>query len=127
MVSHSGVFYRFEEVAFEPKPVRDAVPVLAGGESEAALRRAARYDGWISMPHTLETITPQVARLFRLAGRSVPVTAHAYGLGSPGEVGDWERLGVDRLIVRPFSRTRDAVAGLERFAREYGLPGRQAR
>lgn len=118
VVAHSGTFYTFPEVAFEPKPVQRRLPVLAGGESPAALRRAARLcDGWISMPHTIESIKPQLDRL----GAGVPVTAHAYSLASPGEVPAWEVLGVERLIVRPWTRSRDAVSRLAAFATEYGV------
>ncbi|MET8986264.1 TIGR03619 family F420-dependent LLM class oxidoreductase [Nonomuraea wenchangensis] len=118
VVAHSGRFYSFPEVAFEPKPVQRRLPVLAGGESAAALRRAARLcDGWISMPHTLDSIRPQ---LDRLRG-GVPVTAHAYALGSPEEVPAWAALGVERLIVRPWTRGRDAVAALTAFAGRYGV------
>ncbi|MFI6483984.1 TIGR03619 family F420-dependent LLM class oxidoreductase [Nonomuraea sp. NPDC050663] len=123
VVEHAGEFYTFPEVAFEPKPVQHRLPVLAGGESRAALRRAATLcDGWISMPHTLESIRPQLEVLSELSGgRRVPVTAHAYDLASPGEVGEWAALGVERLIVRPWKRSRDAVDGLAAFAREYGV------
>ncbi|NRQ39128.1 TIGR03619 family F420-dependent LLM class oxidoreductase [Nonomuraea sp. NN258] len=118
VITHSGTFYAFPEVAFEPKPVQDRLPILAGGESPAALRRAARLcDGWISMPHTLESIRPQLARL----GAGVPVTAHAYALASPDEVASWAALGVERLIVRPWERSRDAVTRLAAFAAEYGV------
>ncbi|TDE19885.1 TIGR03619 family F420-dependent LLM class oxidoreductase [Nonomuraea mesophila] len=118
VIAHSGRFYSFPEVAFEPKPVQRRLPVLAGGESAAALRRAARLcDGWISMPHTIESIRPQLDRL----GPGVPVTAHAYAPASPGEVAAWEALGVERLIVRPWTRGRDAVAGLAGFAADHGL------
>ncbi|MFG3442389.1 TIGR03619 family F420-dependent LLM class oxidoreductase [Nonomuraea sp. NPDC047897] len=121
VVAHSGRFYAFPEVAFEPKPVQHRLPVLCGGESAAALRRAARLcDGWISMPHTLESIRPQLDRLAALGGTG-SVTAHAYGLGSPEEVPSWAALGVDRLIVRPWRRGRDAVAALESFAAAYGV------
>nr|WP_240973538.1 TIGR03619 family F420-dependent LLM class oxidoreductase [Nonomuraea sp. FMUSA5-5] len=121
LVAHTGRFYAFPEVAFEPKPVQRRLPVLAGGESAAALRRAATLcDGWISMPHTLESIKPRLAALARLRD-GVPVTAHAYELASPGEVAGWAALGVERLIVRPWRRGRDAVAGLAAFAAEYGL------
>lgn len=118
VVAHTGRFYSFPEVAFEPKPVQRRLPVLAGGESAAALRRAARLcDGWISMPHTLDSIRPQLDRL----GDGVPVTAHAYALGSPEEVPAWAALGVERLIVRPWTRGRDAVAALTAFAERYGV------
>ncbi|MFG1612868.1 TIGR03619 family F420-dependent LLM class oxidoreductase [Nonomuraea wenchangensis] len=116
VVAHAGRFYSFPEVAFEPKPVQRRLPVLAGGESAAALRRAARLcDGWISMPHTLDSIRPQLDRL----GGGVPVTAHAYALGPPEEVPAWAALGVERLIVRPWTRGRDAVAALTAFAERY--------
>ena len=43
VVAHDGDYYAFDEVMFEPKPVqRPHPPIHAGGESEAALRRAAR-------------------------------------------------------------------------------------
>jgi probable F420-dependent oxidoreductase len=120
-VAHSGRFYRFSEVAFEPKPVQHRLPILCGGESPAALRRAVRLcDGWISMPHTLESIRPQLDRLAELGGAG-SVTAHAYELASPEEAAAWRALGVDRLIVRPWTRSRDAVSRLESFAARYGL------
>ncbi|MEV6156045.1 TIGR03619 family F420-dependent LLM class oxidoreductase [Nonomuraea sp. NPDC052129] len=126
VVTHSGRFYSFPEVAFEPKPVQHQLPILCGGESPAALRRAATLcDGWISMPHTLESIRPQLSRLAALRGeRRCSVTAHAYSLASPEEVADWAELGVDRLIVRPWKRSRDAVASLATFAAEYGVTSR---
>ncbi|MEU7828332.1 MULTISPECIES: TIGR03619 family F420-dependent LLM class oxidoreductase [unclassified Nonomuraea] len=126
VVTHSGRFYSFPEVAFEPKPVQHRLPILCGGESPAALRRAATLcDGWISMPHTLESIRPQLSRLAALRGeRRCSVTAHAYSLASPEEVADWAELGVDRLIVRPWKRSRDAVSSLATFASEYGVTSR---
>lgn len=122
VVSHAGRFYGFPEVAFEPKPVQRRLPILAGGESPAALRRAATLcDGWISMPHTLESIRPQLARLDPPRDRTFSVTVHAYSLTGPSEVPAWAALGVDRLIVRPWTRTRDAIPRLAAFAAEYGV------
>ena len=56
-VTHHGEFFAFDEVVFEPKPVQQPwPPILVGGESKAALRRAARLgDGWIGMGHTFES------------------------------------------------------------------------
>ncbi|WP_433326568.1 TIGR03619 family F420-dependent LLM class oxidoreductase [Spirillospora sp. CA-294931] len=127
-VEHHGEFFDFPEVAFEPKPVQSPLPVLAGGESRAALRRAAfRCDGWISMPQTLDGVRPKLRALRELraeAGRldePFDITVHAYGLSGPDEVAEWERLGVDRLIVRPWRRTGEAVRCLGDFAAEHGL------
>jgi alkanesulfonate monooxygenase SsuD/methylene tetrahydromethanopterin reductase-like flavin-dependent oxidoreductase (luciferase family) len=70
-ISYHGECFSFDEVVFEPKPVqRPRPPILVGGESKAALRRAAR----------------------------------------------WEDLGVTRMIVSPWRRSREAIDGLRRFA-----------
>jgi probable F420-dependent oxidoreductase len=127
-VEHHGEFFDFPEVAFEPKPVQDRLPIIAGGESGAALRRAATLcDGWISMPQTLDGARPQIERLRALrkaAGREgepFEITVHAYELSGPDEIAEWEALGVDRLIVRPWSRTREAADKLAEFAADHGL------
>ena len=57
-----GEFFRFSNVTFLPKPVqRPGVPVWVGGESNAALRRAARLgDTWFPIHtnprHPLDTV-----------------------------------------------------------------------
>lgn len=125
-VEHRGTYFDFPEVAFEPKPVQRPLPVHAGGESNAALRRAARLcDGWISMPQTLQTVRPKLDRLHAYresAGRTgepFEITVHAYELSGPDEVAEWAKLGVDRLIVRPWTRTREALDKLTEFADAY--------
>jgi probable F420-dependent oxidoreductase len=45
-VSFGGEFFSWEEAGFQPSPTRH-IPLIVGGHSDAALRRAARYgDGW---------------------------------------------------------------------------------
>ncbi|MFP6746451.1 MAG: TIGR03619 family F420-dependent LLM class oxidoreductase [Alphaproteobacteria bacterium] len=55
----SGKFYRFQGLAFSPKPRQTPYPpILIGGSSAAALRRVARFgDGW----HTLRRSPSQLA------------------------------------------------------------------
>ena len=128
VVEHHGPFFNFAPVMFEPKPVqRPWPPLLIGGESEAALRRAARLaDGWIGMQHTLESAANAVQRLSALrreAGRgNVPliVTIGADVTG-PQDLARWEAVGVDRIIVAPWTRSPEAVDGLQRLAERVGL------
>lgn len=47
--TYAGRHFTVKDVAIMPRPLQAAVPIWVGGNSEAALRRAARYgDGWIA-------------------------------------------------------------------------------
>ena len=117
---------------FEPKPVQQPHPPLViGGDGPAALRRAATVgDGWVPMNHTLERIPPQAARLAELraaAGRDgrVEITMG----GTPADLDDVARYadaGIDRVIVRPWQRSRDAIEGLRRYADQVVQPSATA-
>ena len=127
-VSHHGEFFAFDGVVFEPKPRQQPwPPILIGGESDAALRRAAQHaDGWIGMSHDFESGAGQIARLRTLlgdAGRSVDGFQVCLGgpVASPDDVARWEDLGVTRLIVSPWRRSREALDGVRDFARRLGL------
>jgi len=46
--TYHGKHFRAEEVTFLPKPVQEPrIPIWIGGFSPGALRRAARFDGWV--------------------------------------------------------------------------------
>jgi probable F420-dependent oxidoreductase len=124
-VAHEGEFYQFGPVKFEPKPMqRPHPPIHIGGQSTAALRRVARDgDGWYGIGHTLTTIVPVLKKLQEIAraeGRDPQqleiITAAE--VSSRDELRRWEDLGVTRLVVCPWRRGREAVAGLQRFAEE---------
>jgi probable F420-dependent oxidoreductase len=65
LVEHHGRFYRFPPLAMEPRPAAE-VPVWIGGRSPRALRRAARYDGWLSSGETPESARAVLASLHEL-------------------------------------------------------------
>lgn len=47
VASYSGEFVSFDRVRVNPKPHRRSVPIVLGGNSDAALRRVAEWgDGW---------------------------------------------------------------------------------
>ncbi len=123
VVEHHGRFFDFTRVRFEPKPVqRPWPPVLIGGESDAALRRAARAgDGWLGMGHTLESILRPVAKLDELRRRYGRVgDRFEVTVGGSAETREdlarWEALGVNRLILAPWTRSAEAVESLRRTA-----------
>jgi alkanesulfonate monooxygenase SsuD/methylene tetrahydromethanopterin reductase-like flavin-dependent oxidoreductase (luciferase family) len=70
-----GEFYPLPEVAMSPTPIqRPRPPILLGGASETALRRAGRLaDGWISAsrhdPHQLAPAIATVRQAAEEAGR----------------------------------------------------------
>ena len=123
VVEHHGEFFDFEPVMFEPKPLQRPWPPLhVGGESEAALRRAAFLcDGWYGLTHDVESARARVNRLHELrreAGRErerFTVTVGA-GIASPDDVKRFEDAGVDRVVASPWRRSREAIDGIRRFA-----------
>lgn len=129
-VAHRGEFFAFDAVAFEPKPIqRPWPPILVGGESGAALRRAARAgDGWIGLDHTPESAAVVIGRLreqLAAAGRDENSFQMCVGsrVDDPADVERFEELGVSRLIVSPWSRSREALDGIRRFAKQHrGAP-----
>jgi probable F420-dependent oxidoreductase len=132
VVEHHGEFFDFDPVMFEPKPIqRPAPPVLIGGESTAALKRAARLgDGWVGMnaesPEVASAKVKQLEEWRAEAGRAdLPFEVCLGGdVAGPDDLTRWAEAGVDRLIVAPWARSREAVAGLERLADTVGLEPR---
>lgn len=127
-VSFHGEFFDFEGAVFVPKPVQEPYPpVLVGGESGAALRRAARAgDGWIGMAHDFESGTAQIEKLrVLLAEQDRDPEDFQYCLGGPVESLDdvqrWADIGVTRLVISPWPRSRQAIDGMRRFAEMVGL------
>ncbi|MGE0388048.1 MAG: TIGR03619 family F420-dependent LLM class oxidoreductase [Gammaproteobacteria bacterium] len=128
LIENAGGSYPFEPVRFEPKPPRGAIPVHVGGESDAALARAARLgEGWMGMAHTPDSAVGRVTRLADLrarAGRSGGFEITVSGTVADGEdLERWARAGVDRVVVSPWRNSREAIPAMETLARRAGLPG----
>jgi alkanesulfonate monooxygenase SsuD/methylene tetrahydromethanopterin reductase-like flavin-dependent oxidoreductase (luciferase family) len=98
-------------MGFAPKPVRPGrPPTLIGGFADAALRRAARYDGWCGYVSGAAEVTQSRSRLERFrdeAGTSDrPFEMVAVHLGAPDreELDALVEAGLDRVIVTPWQR-----------------------
>ena len=127
-VTHHGEFFSFEGALFVPKCVQDPwPPILVGGESGAALRRAAKHgDGWIGMSHDFESAARQIARVRELlAAEGRDDTGFQLCLGgrvaSLDDARRWEDLGVTRMVCSPWARSKEAIDGMRRFADLVGL------
>jgi probable F420-dependent oxidoreductase len=75
IVSADGPYYRFESAQMGPKPLQDPhPPIYIGGNSEAALRRAARYgDVWHPFkitPEGLQELRPALRAALETEGRN---------------------------------------------------------
>ncbi len=122
VVEHHGEFFDFAPVMFERKPEQRPWPrIHVGGDSEAALRRAARHDGWYGLQSTPEGVRAQLERieaLRRELGRAEEPFEVTVGgsVREPDDVSRWQEVGVTRLVVSPWRRSREAMEGLRRYA-----------
>jgi probable F420-dependent oxidoreductase len=57
-----GEHFDFGPTSMYPKPSQ-SIPIWVGGKSDAALRRAARNDGWLGMNYPLDEIDGLLAKL----------------------------------------------------------------
>ena len=121
-----GTHVDIPPVYFEPKPPQGAaLPIVFGGESDAALRRAARLgDGWLGTWHTPESLRPVLDRFdallaeqgrdrdgFEITVMVEPARADAAFLGS------LHAAGVQRAIVgSPATAASEWPAILDRLA-----------
>lgn len=102
----AGEYYAYDDGVFDPLPVRGAdLPILLGGNSDAAVRRAARVaDSWESTALDLESWRERAGFLRREAGgRDVEAGAR---IGLPerpdemvSEVRRWQEAGAGHLML----------------------------
>ncbi|MFJ4989058.1 LLM class F420-dependent oxidoreductase [Streptomyces sp. NPDC088732] len=104
--SFAGEFTAFEAIRVNPKPVRGGrLPVVVGGNSDVALRRAARHaDGWYGfyvaaadVPAHVAVLADECAR----TGRSLDGFTIAVALtdGTPGQLPGLAAAGVSEIVV----------------------------
>ncbi len=129
MVEHAGTHYAFERLEMNPAPSKK-VPILVGGLSEAALRRAALLgDGWISDLHPTDELRAIVARLRGLreecgrGGEPFEVIASASDAFDLDGYRRLEDAGVTTLMTMPWmfyagakATLADKKDGIRRFA-----------
>jgi probable F420-dependent oxidoreductase len=137
MVEHHGEHYDFDPVEISPVPAMP-VPILVGGHSETALRRAAAIgDGWMGVYYSMEELRGYVERLERYrkeVGREhlpFEITASVLAVPTTSVCDELDEMGVTTLITSAWlmegldgsslDENRDA---LRRFGERYIQPVR---
>jgi probable F420-dependent oxidoreductase len=96
----AGRFVAFANVIQRPRPVqRPHPPIVIGGDSAAAYRRARAAGGWYGWERTPEQIAETRARLG--AEVEITLTPGPPGPIAPELVRDYAQAGVDRLVLQP--------------------------
>lgn len=120
--SFHGRHVDFAGVDAHPRPVQRPIPVVTGGHSPAALRRAARHaDGWYGWMLGRRAAAETIARLRTLTAVEGRDPLHV-SISPPRPpdaeyVRDYGELGVDRLIVVPPMGV--SPSELERFVTDH--------
>ena len=107
VASFSGEFVSFSAVRVNPKPARDGlIPVVLGGNSDAALRRAATWgDGWYGFNlRDVDAVSERLTMLERRcddAGRPFGELDVAVALAAPDpdDVVALSEIGVGELVL----------------------------
>jgi probable F420-dependent oxidoreductase len=124
---YKGEYVSFGGIQAQPRPVQKPhPPIIVGGLSPSALRRAARYgNGWYGFFVDLDATKNAIAGLRAAEQRGRPS-----GLGrleisvtppprtTPDTLKRYAELGVDRLILYPTGGPDELVAFAEKAARE---------
>ena len=126
--SYQGEFVNFQGINSNPKPVRGKVPIIVGGHSEAAARRAGRLgDGFFPSIGAQQDTFPLfdvVARAAEAAGRDPAsverITGCPDALPKSGKdplaaVAERRARGVGRVVVPMTAFLPDIEEGLMRF------------
>lgn len=105
--SHAGEFFQFEHALLSPVP-EQPIPVWCGGGAPAALKRAARNDGWLGLPMTVEQlrgVTAQLRQYRQEAGKAdqpFEISAMLLDVPTPENLAELDALGVSNLMVLPW-------------------------
>jgi probable F420-dependent oxidoreductase len=130
-VSWQGEYYQVPEMMVEPHPP-SRVPILCGGESEVALRRAARLcDGWVGYAYGWDESVGYATRLTELRreyGREQEPFEIVLALLEPPSVDMYRRAeeaGITTVMCRPWLGLQPGAGvesyrePIERFAEDF--------
>lgn len=127
--SFSGDSIAFKGAYLYPKPLGNDIPILIGGESDLALKRAARIgDGWLAFNLPVGEAAPKVAKLKQFArdqGRdphALRIVTNIFLTTSDDDIERYRDAGINEFVLNchgeiPLDRagTDTTVAGFSRY------------
>ncbi|MFY1594718.1 LLM class F420-dependent oxidoreductase [Micromonospora sp. WMMD737] len=123
--SHHGSAVRFDAVHSAPRPTRPGgVPVMVGGHSVAAVRRAARfatdfYPLGVDVPALARLLDRLRAECAALGRDPAEVAVTVRGPGTRSEADALRELGVARVVIRADPRDPELLAAtVDRYRHE---------
>ncbi len=140
MVEHHGEFYDFDRLEMAPGARAGSVPILIGGHSDTALRRAARVgDGWMGVYYDTEALKEIVRRLqgfreeYGTTDRPFEIQASIVDrMPTPDVCAELAAEGVTCIITSAwmmqglqFASLAENVRALESFGEQYIAPLRR--
>ena len=135
---YRGEFVRFKDAVVQPQPLtRGGPPILIGGNSEFAIRRALRVgDGWIGVGTRYDDPKPLLARMHAAldkAGRSrndgfqiklsLPYSPKNSDDDLLNMVGTAANLGLHELVLQLPIRAKSLAGDMGRWSGLLGLTG----
>jgi probable F420-dependent oxidoreductase len=134
VVEHHGSHYDFDRLSMSPPPP-SRIPIYIGGGSQAALRRAARNDGWLGFgndPSDVPALVERFRGLRREAGREGEDFDIVVALLTPPDVDTFKRVedaGATGIVSYPLlytlgpgSSLDQKRAALEQYAEAFIRP-----
>jgi probable F420-dependent oxidoreductase len=127
--AYHGKYVAFEGVQAMPRPVQAPIPIVVGGGTPPAYRRAVTQGhGWYGFGMDVEETRKSVTALREAAGKTerpkelgkleISITPPGFDVPDQKLQEAYAAAGVDRLILRP--RPEMDAAALEYFAAETG-------
>jgi probable F420-dependent oxidoreductase len=136
--NYKGEFVKFSGALSYPKPIkRNRLPILVGGQTEAALKRAAAYgDGWCGFnlnPEETAQMVKRIKELLKEHGREREPFEYSMSpvhTATADDIKGYRDAGIDELYVAPVFRRAPGTAGeavklVEEVARDWVEPAQK--
>jgi probable F420-dependent oxidoreductase len=120
--AYHGRFADFAGIDAHPRPVQTPIPIVVGGHTPAAYRRAVqRGHGWYGFAMTPEVAAESIVGLRAAAERvdrptslgRLEITITPRGRLTAQTAAAFQELGVDRLVIIPDPQSDDVTASVE--------------